>query len=86
MRIFVADRVHERHPELTADDVATAFRSVMVDAERARGTWLAVGLDSHGRNVELLYKVVDGDVLIYHAMTPPTKKFLREIEQLRSKR
>ena len=86
MRIFVADRVHERHPELTADDVVTAFRSAMVDAQRARDTWLAVGLDARGRNVEMLYKVAGSDVLIYHAMTPPTKKFLREIEQLRSKR
>lgn len=86
MRIHVADRVHERHPELTADDVVTAFRSVMVDAERRNGTWLAVGLDAHGRNVELLYKVLDNDVLIYHAFTPPTKKFLNELHQLRSKR
>lgn len=83
MRIFVLDRVHERHPELSEEDVVTAFRSVMTDAERDDGTWMAVGLDGRGRNVEMLYKTRGGDVLIYHAFTPPTKKFMRQIERIR---
>lgn len=83
MRVFVADRVMERHPELSAGDVLTAFHSVMVDAQRSEDTWIAVGLDSRGRNVEMVYKVAGGDVLIYHALTPPTKKFLREVKALR---
>ena len=77
-------RVHERHPELTDSDVLTAFRSVMVDALRADGRWMAVGLDGRGRDVEMLYAVsADGDVLIYHAFTPPTTKFLKEISESR---
>ena len=40
MRIQVLDRVMERHPELSEKDVVTAFRSVMVDAERESGAWL----------------------------------------------
>jgi hypothetical protein len=83
MRIYVLDRVHQRHPELSEDDVVTAFRSVMFDAERKDGTWMAVGLDARGRNVELLYSVTEQDVLIYHAFTPPTRKFLNEAKQLR---
>lgn len=86
MRIQVLDRIHDRHPELSEDDVVTAFRSVMDDAERMDGTWMAVGLDGRGRNIEMLYKVIGENVLIYHAFTPPTKKFLREMSQLRRRR
>ena len=86
MRIYVLDRVHGQHPELSEADVVTAFRSVMTDAERDTGEWMAIGLDGRGRNVEMLYKVVGDDVLVYHAFTPPTKKFRRELDQLRSLR
>lgn len=86
MRILVLDRVHERHPELSEDDVVTAFRSVMVDAQREGGDWMAIGLDGRGRNVELLYRVRGDAVLVYHAFTPPTNKFMKELERLRRTR
>lgn len=86
MRIQVLDRVMERHPELSETDVVTAFRSVMVDAERESGAWMAIGLDGRGRNVEMLYRAVGDLVVIYHAFTPPTKKFRREIDRLRGDR
>lgn len=86
LKIYVLSRVHERHPELTSEDVLTAFRSVMEDARRADGTWVAIGLDGHGRDVEMVYKQLNDSVLIYHAMTPPTKKTLKEINQLEGKR
>ena len=44
---------------------------------------MAIGLDGRGRNVEMLYRVVGDLVVIYHAFTPPTKKFRREIDRLR---
>lgn len=83
MRIHVLDRVHERHPELAEEDVVTAFRSVMVDAQRNTGVWMAVGLDGRGRNIELLYRVMGDEVLVYHAFTPPTRNFMTELERLR---
>lgn len=86
LKIYVLSRVHERHPELTSEDVLTAFRSVMKDARRADGTWVAIGLDGHGRDVEMVYKQLNDSVLIYHVMTPPTKKTLKEINQLEGKR
>ena len=82
MRILVLDRVHERHPELTADDVVAAFRSVMQEVCRADGTWVAIGLDGRGRDVEMVYKQIGDRVLVYHAMTPPTKRTLQEIDHL----
>lgn len=85
MLIHVLGRVHERHPELSEEDVVTALRSVMVDAQRDDGAWMAVGLDGHGRNVEILYRVSGRDVVVYHAFTPPTRKFRAELGRLRRK-
>lgn len=81
MRIVILDRIHQRHPELTERNVITAFRSVMVDIQRRGNVWMAVGLDDRGRNVEMLYKVIGDNIVIYHAFTPPTKKFMREITE-----
>ncbi|MGV9183308.1 hypothetical protein [Arcanobacterium canis] len=68
-------RIELRHPEISRVDVLAAFHSVMFDAQRADGTWMSVGLDGKGRNIELLYGMSDSDIVIYHACTPPTKKF-----------
>mgnify|MGYP004455508587 CR=1 FL=1 len=86
LEIYVLPRMHERHPELTSGDVLTAFRSVMRDARRDNGTWVAIGLDGRGRDVEMVYKQVGDSVLIYHTMTPPTKKTLKEIGRLNHER
>ena len=34
----------------------------------------------------MVYKQLNDSVLIYHVMTPPTKKTLKEINQLEGKR
>lgn len=79
-------RVHERHPELTSEDVVTAFRSIEADVQRANGAWAAIGLDGRGRDVELVYRMDAERVLIYHALTLPTKKIIREIHSMRRTR
>ena len=86
MEIYVLPRVHDRHPELTSEDVLTAFHSVMTDAQRDNDTWVCIGLDQHGRDVEMVYKQMGDMVLIYHAMTPPTRKTINEINELNGKR
>ena len=53
--------------------MVTAFLSAMQEARRD---------DGHGRNVEILYGESGGTIVIYHAFTPPTRKFLREMNQL----
>lgn len=83
MKVFVLARVHERHPDIEDIDVLTALSSVMVDVQRDDGTWMCIGLDGHGRNLEILYNKRGENLVVYHAFTPPTKKFMREIEQLR---
>ncbi len=82
MEIYVLPRVHERHPELSVEDVLTAFRSVMQESRRDNGTWVCIGLDGRGRDVEIVYRQAGDGVLIYHAMTPPTKKTRNELARL----
>ena len=86
MEIYVLPRVYEWHPELSVEDVLAAFHSVMTDARRHNGTWVAIGLDGRGRDVEMVYKLIGNHVLIYHAMTPPTKKTVSEINCLHGDR
>ena len=71
MEIYVLPRVHERHPELSVEDVLAAFRSVMVDARRDNGTWVCIGLDGRGRDVEMVYEPVS-----YTHLTLPTKRIV----------
>ena len=40
---------------------------------------IAIGFDPKGRAVEMVAKIVGDDVLIYHALTPPTANALREL-------
>jgi len=86
VEIYVLGRIHERHPELTADDVLTAFRSLEVDARRTNGSWVCIGLDGKGRDIEMAYVMKGEEILIYHAFTPPTKKLVREIRSIRRKK
>lgn len=45
------------------------------------GEWLAVGRDDRGRLVELVYQYDEEDdfFFVFHGMTPPTGKTLREL-------
>ena len=86
MRVFILDRVSQRHPELLKEDVLHAFENHFLHAQRDNGSWLGVGTDSNGRNIEMLYRMSGNEVLIYQAMTPPTRKFTREIRNLQRRK
>ena len=49
--------------------------------QRDSGEWIAVGTDSRSRLVELVYEYDDEDdfFFVYHGMTPPSAKTLREL-------
>ncbi len=49
--------------------------------QRNSGEWVAVGTDSRNRLVELVYIYDDEEDLffVYHGMTPPSSKTLREL-------
>jgi hypothetical protein len=80
-QIGVHPRIAQRHPEITGDDVSAAMRSMIRYKQRSSGEWLAVGMDSRCRLVELVYLYDEEDdfFFVYHGMTPPSGKTLKEL-------
>ena len=71
--VVVHPRVSARHPEIAEEDAGR------VDSPYWPA-YAALGYDRNGRLLELLAALQeDGSVLIYHAMTPPSKKMMTEI-------
>lgn len=79
--IGVHPRIHQRHPEVADDDVIAAMRGMIRYKHRESGEWVAVGLDGRNRLVELVYHYdEEADYfLVFHGMTPPSGKTLREL-------
>lgn len=82
-QIIVHGRIMERHPELTPDDIAHAWGNRIASGNRLLidlNQIVAVGFDSRGRMVEMV-AVIDsnGETLVFHAMTPPSTKTLKEV-------
>lgn len=79
----VHERVMRRYPELSEEDVICAWRNAFVVQRRWRtnpAVIAAVGADWSGRVLELVaLELEDGNVLIYHALTPPTGKTISEL-------
>lgn len=81
--VFIMERIHARHPELRAEDVAHAWEHAIVSAARSDARpfeYLAVGCDTRGRPIEMVGRANEnGDWVIWHAFTPPTPKARREL-------
>ena len=81
--VYVHPRVSERHPELSEQDVIDAWDSCIRSVprlDREPEEYLAVGMDGHGRLVEMIARrTSDSTFLIFHAFTPPTRKALFEL-------
>ena len=80
--VVVHPRVHERHPEVSAEDVLSAWKHAIRSAPRVDDsrTWVSVGVDVKGRLLEMVaVHNGRGDWLVYHAKTPPSKKTLKEL-------
>lgn len=79
----VHKRVFARHPELTKSDILSAWRNAIALVRRETSEadfYVAVGFDTNSRPIEMVAaKEDDGSLLIFHAITPPTKKTLREL-------
>lgn len=79
--IGVHPRIMQRHPDVCEDDVVAAMRSMIRYKQRESGEWLAVGVDAKARLVELVY-VYDDEAdffFVFHGMTPPSGKTLKEL-------
>ena len=82
-RIFVLDRVIERHPELTKEDAAHAWEYCVKSMPRLDTDpeeHVGIGYDASGRLVEVVaIRNGSGDWLIKHAQTPPQESIKREL-------
>ncbi len=87
MNVIVHPRVMERHPELTQEDVLSAWENALAYLPRLGedpDRYIAVGADAHGRLIEMVATHTEkGDWVIFHAMTPPSKKTLIELKLAR---
>ena len=82
--VRVHPRVHERHPEISDDDVRTAWYGAVVSIARVQKypvQYVAIGFDGKGRAIEMV-AIRDAPLLwtIFHAMTPPSQKTYRELQ------
>jgi hypothetical protein len=82
-RVFVLDRVPERHPDVSKQDAADAWNHCVactpafdVDPDR----YLGIGIDNKGRYVELVAVRKQGGLwLVIHAQTPPQEDIKRKL-------
>lgn len=82
MEVHVHPRIERRHPELGPCDVQKAWRSYAGAATRKPGEReLRVGFDELERELEMIGVLTTDGWLAYHAMTPPSCKTMREVEQ-----
>ncbi len=67
---------------ISAEDVEHAWENYAIGAVRVPGELeVRIGFDRAGREVEMVGSLLaSGDWLVFHAMTPPTKKVRKEIE------
>ena len=88
-KIIVHARINKKHPEISEENVRVAFDTILASATRAdreHDEHIAIGCDDKGRLLELVYtQNEDGDYLIFHAFTPPTKKAMFELGITRRK-
>ena len=85
MNVIVHPRISQRHGDVRVEDIPYAWEHYIVGAVRVPAEReVRIGLDSQGRELEMVGVLLDdGSWLIYHAMTPPSKKTEREIEKRR---
>ena len=78
----VHPRVRESHPEIGEDDVRRAWENPIACAVReVAERELRVGFDAKARLLEMVGVLCEGDWVVYHAMTPPSKKTVAELEK-----
>lgn len=82
-KIFVLDRIPERHPDVTKEDAAHAWEHCIRSMPRLcvePEEHVGIGYDAKGRLLEIVAIRNDqGDWLIKHAQTPPQPSIKKEL-------
>lgn len=83
-QVIVSSLIQKEHPKIDQEDVISSFRSMLRYKKREGDEYLAIGSDRKGRILELvyLYDRKNDFFLIYHSMTPPTKKAFKDLEMI----
>lgn len=61
--------------------MVASMRGMIKYLQRPTGEWVAVGLDGKSRLIELVYQYDEEEdfFFVFHGMTPPSGKTLREL-------
>jgi hypothetical protein len=90
MEIVIHPRISKRHPDLNEEDVREAWDNFLLSGIRAESKRfpevLRVGHDRQGRELEMVGALLEDGWLVFHAMTPPSKKTLSELDRIRRNR
>ena len=82
-RIYVLDRVEQRHPDVSKEDAAHAWEHCIRSMPRLGKEpeeHVGIGYDSSGRLLEVIaIRNESGDWLIKHAQTPPQERVRIEL-------
>lgn len=80
--LIIHPRITERHPEIIDRDVVHAWNHMLKHAQRDidEDVYIAVGIDLKGRVIEMIARKKNDIWVVYHALTPPTKKVLKELK------
>ena len=82
-RIYVLDRVEQRHPDVSKEDAAHAWEHCIRSMPRLGKEpeeHVGIGYDSSGRLLEVIaIRNESGDWLIKHAQTQPQERVKREL-------
>ena len=85
--LVIHPRVLKRHPQLTEEDVRAAWENAYYEALRPDSPnfpeYLWIGIDSHGREIEMVGVPIVSGWLIYHANAPLSKRTRDEVESAR---
>lgn len=77
---------HALKHDLGSEEIEYTWRNFVVQQHRAspnEDKILAIGFDQMHRPVQMVARDQGDRVLIYHAMTPPSEKVLRELGMVR---
>lgn len=81
---IVHSRIMRKHPQLSKEDVKCAWLNSYYEAIRLDSPnfpeYVRIGLDTKGREVEMVGTMTNQGFLIYHANTPVSKSIRDEIK------
>ena len=82
MAVRVLEKVVERYPNLTYEEVESSWDARLKTQIRMHDEMpyiVSIGVSSRGQLVEIIAFDDGGDTVIFHAMTPPPRNLLAEL-------